>query len=86
MNEENATQETQTRVSDKDFVLAYRKCFDAKNNIVDLGICLNLRPTSVAARAVKLRKLGVNLPVFPRRSNPRGKKVVDVEGLNSLLQ
>jgi len=65
-----------TIVSDKLFVETYVTC----NSYDSLALYLNMKPTSVQARAAKLRKTGVNLVPYERK-----KKEVDVEGLNSLI-
>jgi hypothetical protein len=79
------SEEKKERVSDQDFVVAYKRAFDAGNTIEDVAVMLGLKPMTVTVRAGKLRKDGVNLPVFPRKTTKRGKKVRDIDALNALL-
>ena len=63
-------------VSDENFVLA---CID-NSTVAAISAKLGLKPATVASRANKLRKAGVNLPEFDRAT-----KVLDVAGLNALI-
>jgi len=64
------------RVSDVDFVKA---CLTSKS-IDELATATGLAPASANVRATKLRKAGVNLPVYARK-----RKATDVEALNALV-
>jgi len=74
--------EKKTRVSDVDFVKA---CLDSKSND-EVASKVGLKKLSVAQRANKLRKAGVQLPKYPKAYKGGGvKKVTDVAGLNDLV-
>ncbi len=65
-----------TRVSNEVFV----KAFLAEDSPAAVAIVTGMAATSVAARATRLRKAGVNLPKFTRKNEH-----LDVEGLNALI-
>jgi hypothetical protein len=64
------------RISNEDFVRDYDSCVSYD----ELAKLTGLTKASVAARAGKLRKLGVNLEPYDRQ-----KAEVNVEALNALL-
>ena len=64
------------RVSNEAFVKAVLAC----KSYAEVAETTGLTQASVQSRAAKLRKLGVNLPVYERV-----KKTVDVEALNALI-
>ena len=66
-----------TRVSDAEFVNLFLRSKSAGEVAVKIG----LKVESVAARANKLRKAGVNIPKFDRK-----KREVDVKGLNKTIE
>lgn len=65
------------RVPDSDFVKAYASC----DNYDEVARLTGLTKASVASRANKLRKAGVNLKKFARAPG----KGTDVASLNALL-
>jgi transposase len=66
------------RVTDEQFVSCHKNC----HSNAQVAQMLGISEATVAARANKLRKIGVRLPKFDRVVN---SKEVDVEGLNALL-
>jgi hypothetical protein len=69
--------DSKPRVSNVDFVTAYKS--SSSHN--ELAKKIGLTKASVASRAAKLRKLGVNLAKYARE-----KPAVDVEALNAILK
>lgn len=67
------------RVPDEEFVRAYLLWSCNEATAEQLG----LSPLSVAARANRLRKIGVMLPKYARKVTERQE--VDVEGLNAII-
>jgi len=65
-----------TRVPNEKFVQAYMLC----DSYSELAEELGLSDASVASRANKLRKLGVNLPKYAKAA-----KAIDVDALNALI-
>jgi len=70
------TKAVKSRVSNRDFVLAYK----ANSNYPDLAKAVGMTVNSVKVRCAKLRKAGVNLVKYDRP-----KHTVDIGELNSLL-
>lgn len=64
-------------ISDVDFVTAFAQCTTLDDVVSKLG----MEKGSIQARASKLRKVGVKLPVFRRTNKP-----VDIAGLNAILE
>ena len=70
------SKKSKKRVSNKDYVQAYL----LYKSYPELAEAIGLSRASVASRANKLRKAGVNLPKYVR-----AKSELDVAGLNSLI-
>lgn len=64
------------RVSDEVFVAACLNC----KSYAEMATVLGMAQASVQTRATRLRKAGVNLPVYARK-----QKVVNVTTLNALI-
>ena len=70
-------------VSMESFVRACHEVATGGGNHADVAKRLNLKPTSVQNRFSRYRKLGANLPKFPRAA---GAARFDVEAANALIK
>ncbi len=68
--------------SDADFVQARIASLSGVNTLEDVAERTGLKPTSVSVRMTKLRKGGVEIPSFPRKSSAQP---LDVAGLNAMI-
>lgn len=67
------------RVSDEELIKLRYSCKSAEEIAEEIG----RTPENVNSRINELRKAGVDVPKFPRKT--RKKQAVDTEGLNNLI-